>query len=81
MKADEELFWHQHGDADELFLITSGELRIEFRQESNRALEEGGFLIVPESVEHRPVAESEVEILLFESSGTRKPVPSKPGPT
>jgi mannose-6-phosphate isomerase-like protein (cupin superfamily) len=33
-------------------------------------LEEGEFLIVPRGVEHRPVAEQEVQVLLFEPAGT-----------
>jgi len=70
-KAEGEFVWHQHDDADELFLVTSGELRIEFRQEPDVTLQEGEFLVVPAGVEHRPVAETEAEILLFEPRGTR----------
>ncbi len=70
-KAEGDFVWHQHQDADELFLVTSGEFRIEFRQESDVVLQEGEFVIVPSGVEHRPVAETEAEIVLFEPSGTR----------
>lgn len=63
--------WHAHEDADELFLVRSGELRIEFRERDAVTLREGELLVVPSGVAHRPVAESEAEILLFEPSGTR----------
>jgi mannose-6-phosphate isomerase-like protein (cupin superfamily) len=70
-KASGEFVWHHHEDADELFLVVSGELRIEFRDEDDVLLEEGELLIVPRGVKHRPVAESEAEILLFEPAETR----------
>ena len=70
-RADGEFVWHRHEDADELFLVWSGELRIELRKESDVVLRPGEFVVVPRGVEHRPVAESEAEILLFEPSGTK----------
>ncbi|ADJ16463.1 cupin domain-containing protein [Halalkalicoccus jeotgali] len=70
-KVEGEFVWHQHEDADELFLVTSGELRIEFQHESDVVLQEGEFVIVPQGIEHRPVAENEAKILLFEPSETR----------
>ena len=70
-RADGEFIWHRHEDADELFLVRSGELRIELREESDVVLRPGEFVVVPRGVEHRPVAESEAEILLFEPSGTK----------
>lgn len=66
-----EFVWHQHEDADELFLVVSGELRIELREESDIVLEDGDFVIVPRGVEHRPVAPVESDILLFEPRDTR----------
>jgi len=54
---------------DELFLVIQGRFRMEFRDHSV-ALEEGEFLIVPRGVEHRPVAEQEVWVLLFEPAAT-----------
>lgn len=66
-----EFVWHQHEDAAELFLVITGELRIELREENDVELHEGEFVIVPAGVEHRPVADSEAEILLFEPSETR----------
>lgn len=70
-KVEGEFVWHQHEDADELFLVTSGELRIELRDEPDVELREREFVIVPAGVEHRPVAENEAEIMLFEPSETR----------
>nr|WP_246282699.1 cupin domain-containing protein [Natronomonas halophila] len=70
-KADGEFVWHQHDDADELFLVVSGQLRIELREESDVVLRESEFVIVPRGVEHRPVADEGADILLFEPSGTQ----------
>jgi GrpB-like predicted nucleotidyltransferase (UPF0157 family)/mannose-6-phosphate isomerase-like protein (cupin superfamily) len=61
--------WHQHADGDELFLVVKGRFRMEFR-DRHVPLEEGEFLIVPRGVEHRPVADEEVHVLLFEPAGT-----------
>ena len=60
---------HHHDNEDEMFLVVKGRFRIEFR---NRHvwLEEGEFIVVPRSVEHRPVAEQEAHILLFEPAST-----------
>lgn len=66
--------WHHHAGEDELFLVLHGRLRMEYRgadgRESHLVLEEGELLVVPRGVEHRPVAEQEVWILLFEPAGT-----------
>ena len=64
-----EFVWHKHDHEDELFLVIKGRFRMEFR-DRNVWLEEGEFLIVPREVEHRPVAEEEAHILLFEPAGT-----------
>lgn len=61
--------WHRHEHEDELFLVLEGRFRMEFRDRSVW-LETGEFLIVPRGVEHRPVAEEEVAVLLFEPAGT-----------
>ena len=61
--------WHHHDNEDELFLVIHGRLRIEFR-DRDIWLEEGEFLVVPRGVEHRPVADEEAHILLFEPAGT-----------
>ena len=61
--------WHHHEHEDELFLVVRGSFRMEFRDRSID-LRAGEFLIVPRGVEHRPVADEEVEVLLFEPAGT-----------
>ena len=61
--------WHHHETEDELFLVVKGRLCMEFR-DRQVWLEEGEFLIVPHGVEHRPVAEEEVHVLLFEPAST-----------
>jgi mannose-6-phosphate isomerase-like protein (cupin superfamily) len=64
-----EFVWHHHEHEDEMFLVHRGRLRLEFR---DRAVElgPGDFIVVPRGVEHRPVAEQEVEVVLFEPAGT-----------
>ena len=64
-----EFVWHHHEHEDELFLVHRGVLRMEFRDHTV-VLGAGDFLIVPRGVEHRPVADEEVEVLLFEPAGT-----------
>lgn len=57
--------WHFHDAEDELFFVHRGTFRMEFRDRSIE-LAPGDFLIVPHGVEHRPVADTEVEVILFE---------------
>jgi mannose-6-phosphate isomerase-like protein (cupin superfamily)/GrpB-like predicted nucleotidyltransferase (UPF0157 family) len=64
-----EFVWHKHDREDELFLVVKGRFKMEYR-DSYVWLEEGEFLIVPRGVEHRPVAEEEVHVMLFEPAGT-----------
>src|SRR5262245_37133927 len=64
-----EFVWHHHDAEDEMFLVVDGRFRMEFR-ERHVWLEKGEFLIVPRGVEHRPVAEKEAIVLLFEPSTT-----------
>src|SRR5215510_6475273 len=70
VKFQGEFVWHHHDDEDELFLVVRGAFRMEYRDEAGRQGEEtlqaGEFLIVPRGMEHRPVADEEVEVLLFE---------------
>src|SRR5687768_1241205 len=61
--------WHHHDHEDELFLVVKGRFRMEFR-DRHVWLEEGEFLIVPRGVEHRPVADEEAHVLLFEPAST-----------
>lgn len=61
--------WHYHESEDELFLVIKGRFRVEFH-DRHVWLEEGEFIIVPRGVEHRPVAEEEVQVLLLEPAST-----------
>jgi mannose-6-phosphate isomerase-like protein (cupin superfamily) len=65
-----EFVWHHHEHEDELFFVVDGTLRMEFRDRSV-TLEAGEMLVVPRGVEHRPVADSEVLLMLFEPAETR----------
>jgi mannose-6-phosphate isomerase-like protein (cupin superfamily) len=62
--------WHHHADEDEMFLVHRGRLRLELRDRAPIELGPGDFAIVPRGVEHRPVADEEVEVVLFEPAGT-----------
>ena len=69
VKLKGEFVWHHHDHEDELFLVIKGQLKMEFR-EKTVVVNEGEFIIVPRKVEHRPVADEEVHILLFEPAST-----------
>ena len=69
VKFQGEFVWHHHEHEDELFLVVKGRFMMQFR-DRDVLLEEGEFLIVPRGVEHRPVAEHEVQVLLFEPATT-----------
>jgi mannose-6-phosphate isomerase-like protein (cupin superfamily) len=69
VKLKGEFVWHHHDNEDELFLVIKGKLKMEFRDKIMEVLP-GEFIIVPKGVEHKPVAEDEVHILLFEPAST-----------
>ena len=69
VKLKGEFVWHHHGHEDEMFLVITGEFRMEFRDRTV-PLSAGQFLIVPRGVEHRPVAEREAQVMLFEPAST-----------
>ena len=72
--------WHHHESEDEMFLVVKGRFRLEYRENASDTsepgerrdvwLEEGEFIVVPRGVEHRPVADEEAEVLLFEPAST-----------
>jgi mannose-6-phosphate isomerase-like protein (cupin superfamily) len=67
VKFQDDFVWHKHDEEDELFFVVKGSFTMELR-EKNIELNEGEFFIVPRGVEHRPVAEKEVWVMLFEPS-------------
>jgi len=74
VKFDSPFVWHHHDHEDELFLVVKGRFRMEYRDEDSREREqwisEGEFIVVPRGVEHRPVAEEECWVVLFEPAST-----------
>jgi mannose-6-phosphate isomerase-like protein (cupin superfamily) len=64
-----EFVWHKHDEEDELFFVVKGSFKMEYRDKTI-VVNENEFLIVPKGVEHRPCAEEEVSVMLFEPAGT-----------
>jgi len=72
--------WHHHESEDEMFLVVKGRFRMDFREKSDDSseaaeekqvwVESGEFIVVPRGVEHRPVADEEAEVILFEPDTT-----------
>src|SRR6267154_1540122 len=69
VKLKGEFIWHHHDVEDELFLVVKGTLRMKFR-DHEAVVREGEFVIVPRGVEHCPVADDEVHIVLIEPKST-----------
>ncbi len=68
VKIKGEFPWHHHEQEDEMFFVWRGQIRLEFR-DGSVTVNEGEALVVPCGVEHRPVAEEEAQIFLFEPKG------------
>jgi mannose-6-phosphate isomerase-like protein (cupin superfamily) len=64
-----EFVWHHHQAEDEMFLVVQGQLKMQLRDREIH-LQAGEFLIVPRGVEHKPVADQEVQVMLFEPKTT-----------
>jgi mannose-6-phosphate isomerase-like protein (cupin superfamily) len=64
-----EFIWHKHEVEDELFLVVKGHLRILLR-DRELSIKEGEFVIIPQGVEHKPVADDEVHVILLEPKST-----------
>ncbi|PYS70398.1 MAG: cupin domain-containing protein [Acidobacteria bacterium] len=66
--------WHHHDNEDELFMVVKGRFRMDYRDEASSDketwIEEGEMIVVPRGVEHRPFAEEECHVLLFEPAST-----------
>lgn len=69
VKSKGEFVWHSHSNTDDFFLVLKGNLKIELRDRTIE-LGPGELFIVPKGVEHRPIAEEEVHVLLIEPTGT-----------
>ena len=69
VKFEGPFVWHHHDAEDELFYVVRGRFRMEFRDQTVW-VEQGEFIIVPRGVEHRPVADAEAEVMLFEPAAT-----------
>jgi len=65
-----EFVWHHHDTEDEMFLVWRGSFRVEFRDHIVE-LKQGELLVVPHGIEHRTVADEEVEVIIFEPQATR----------
>ena len=68
VKVKGEFEWHSHEDTDETFIVIEGVLQIKFR-DGIVNLKQGEMFVVPKGVEHKPVAENEVKILIVEPRG------------
>ena len=64
-----EFIFHHHDNEDELFLVVKGRFRMEYLDHSEW-IEEGELVVVPRGVEHKPVAEEETHVMLFEPAST-----------
>lgn len=78
VKFDSPFIWHHHDHEDEMFLVVKGRFRMDYREtigddnsrERHEWINEGEFIIVPRGVDHRPVAEEECWVVLFEPAST-----------
>ena len=69
VKFKNEFVWHHHENEDEMFLVLKGRMLMKFR-DRDVIVSPGEFIIVPKGVEHLPVAEEEVHVMLFEPKTT-----------
>jgi mannose-6-phosphate isomerase-like protein (cupin superfamily) len=69
VKLHGEFVWHKHENEDEMFFVINGILKIEFRDKTV-SINPGEFIIVPKGIEHKPIADDEVSIMLFEPDTT-----------
>lgn len=74
VKFNTEFVWHHHDHEDEMFLVVKVRFRMDYRDQNSTErqewIEEGEFIVMPRGVEHRPVADDEVWVILFEPAST-----------
>ncbi|GJG97948.1 cupin domain-containing protein [Cupriavidus pauculus] len=68
VKIEGDFIWHRHADTDETFIVLEGQLRIDFR-DGHVMVNAGEMYVVPKGVEHKPMAQAEVRMLLIEPRG------------
>ena len=68
VKVKDDFVWHSHAETDEVFIVISGQLEIEFR-DGKVSLSEGEMFVVPKGKEHKPFAKKECQMLLIEPDG------------
>ena len=64
-----EFIWHHHENEDEMFFVIEGSMTIKLR-DKDILLNKNEFFIIPKGVEHKPVAENEVLVMMFEPMTT-----------
>jgi len=64
-----EFVWHSHKDEDEMFYVIKGSFFMDFRDKTVE-IKKGEMIVVPKGIEHRPRADEEVHVMLFEPAGT-----------
>ena len=64
-----EFIWHKHDNEDEMFFVIEGKFNMEFRNKTIK-LNQNEFIVIPRGVEHRPVADENVSVMLFEPAST-----------
>ncbi|HHD57346.1 MAG TPA: cupin domain-containing protein [Desulfobulbaceae bacterium] len=70
VKLKGEFVMHHHEQEDEMFMVITGCLDIEFEDQPTVTLTDGEFLVIPRGVAHKPIAAREVQVMLFEPAGT-----------
>jgi mannose-6-phosphate isomerase-like protein (cupin superfamily) len=68
VKIKGDFTWHDHRDTDEVFMVLSGEMEIEFR-DGKVKIQEGEMFVVKKGLEHKPFARNECKILIVEPRG------------
>jgi len=68
VKIQGEFTWHSHEDTDEVFMVISGNMAIEFRDKTVE-LTLGEMFVIPKGVEHKPVAKEQCQVMIIEPQG------------